>query len=127
MGDGAAKGAIFGAFLIHMDPLMVARSLGKLIDPLLGDGDPLTDCHLLPDQSREFRQGLKGFHDMTVAGACRSSVKPIADRLPLGQVVGHPLWCEVEQGQTTRGKVNIVLRIPQMAEYRYAQSRHEVL
>src|SRR5690606_30095547 len=41
MSDGAAEWPGAGLFRVHMDPLVVAGGVGKGVDALLVDGDPL--------------------------------------------------------------------------------------
>jgi hypothetical protein len=60
--NGRAKRPGLGTFDVHMDPLVVARGLGKQVDLLLGDGDPVADGHFLAHQGRQFCKCLKGFH-----------------------------------------------------------------
>src|SRR5262245_32310826 len=40
MSDGLAVGTVGGALRIDMDPLVIARRVGKLVDALLVDGNP---------------------------------------------------------------------------------------
>ena len=62
MGDRRAKRPGLGPLHVHVDPLVVAGGLGKQVDLLLGDGDPVADGDFLPDQGQQFGKGLKGFH-----------------------------------------------------------------
>jgi hypothetical protein len=45
--DGAPERAGCGALEVHVDPLVVAGGVGELVDPLLGDLDPLAGAELL--------------------------------------------------------------------------------
>ena len=128
MGDGAAKGPGLRPRHVNMDPLVVAGGLGKLVDPLLRDHHPVTQRHFLTHQGRELSEGLKDFHDATLATptarACRagdktgrSCVKPSANGLPLGQVFFYPLRCQIKESQATGGQMHIVLRVPQVGQH----------
>ena len=63
-----------GAFHVHMDPLVVPGSLGKLVDLFLGDRGPVTDGDFLAHQGRKLGQGLECFHvlKLETAGTCRA-------------------------------------------------------
>jgi hypothetical protein len=50
---GAAERPCLGAFRIDVDPLAVLRGIGKLIDPLLINGKPVTDDNFLPCTSKQ--------------------------------------------------------------------------
>jgi hypothetical protein len=45
-----------------MDPLVVARGLGKQVDLFLRDGDPVGHGDFLAHAGADFRVGVKGFH-----------------------------------------------------------------
>ncbi len=62
MGDGRAKRSRFGALRIDMNPLVVARGLGKLVDPFLGDFDPVAHSDFLAHACGHFSKRFKGFH-----------------------------------------------------------------
>jgi hypothetical protein len=46
---------------VDVDPLVVARGLGKQVDLLLGDGDPVADRDLLAGAGQPALEGLKVF------------------------------------------------------------------
>jgi hypothetical protein len=50
---GAPNGPRLGLLDVDVDPLVVAGGFGELVDPLLGDGDPVADGDFLPDQGRQ--------------------------------------------------------------------------
>ena len=56
MGDRSAERALLlGSLGVDVDPLEVAGCLGELVDPLLGDLDPLAVAEMLAD--RLFQSG----------------------------------------------------------------------
>ncbi len=73
------KGPRLCFFNIHMNPLVVARGLGKQIDLLLRDGEPVTHGDFSACQSGEIGEGLEYFHALTLAKlqrmACQLSDK----------------------------------------------------
>lgn len=40
VGDGGAEGALLRLLRVGVDPLVVTRSVGERVDPLLGDLEP---------------------------------------------------------------------------------------
>ena len=65
--DGRAKGPGLGTLRVHMDPLVVARGVGKQVDLLLRDGDPVGHGHFLAHASADFGVRAEGFHRPNVA------------------------------------------------------------
>ena len=49
MRNGRSKGAMACAFEVNVNPLVVSRGLGKLIDVFLGNLNPFAGCYFLPD------------------------------------------------------------------------------
>jgi hypothetical protein len=45
-----------------VDPLVITRGLGELVDLLLGDGHPFGRGHILADTSGQLGQVFKCFH-----------------------------------------------------------------
>src|SRR5450759_1476287 len=64
---------------------------------------------------------------VSVSNMCRTSsgIEPLADSLPLRQVLFDPTGCDIKQGQATRRQMNIVLRVAQVAEHRQTQGSHK--
>ena len=62
MRNGRTEGALLGPLHIDMDPLVIARGLGELVDLLLGDGHPFGRGHILTDTSGQLGQVCKCFH-----------------------------------------------------------------
>src|SRR5690606_9912470 len=56
-----------GPLGVHMDPLVVARGLGKQVDLLLRDGDPVGHGDLLAYAGTDFGVGAEDFHRPNVA------------------------------------------------------------
>lgn len=49
---GRTKRPRCGTLYVHMNPLLVARGLGKLVNLRLRDGDPITGGHMLAHAGR---------------------------------------------------------------------------
>ena len=63
MGNGIAEGALtLGALGIDVDPLVVAGGIGEVVDPLLGDLEPVAGLEWGTDQQDEFCRGFDGEH-----------------------------------------------------------------
>jgi hypothetical protein len=45
-----------------MNPLLIARGIGKHLNLGLCDGDPVADGDFLPNRGQHFGVGAKGFH-----------------------------------------------------------------
>src|SRR5439155_21752029 len=108
-----------------MNPLVVAGGLGKQVDLLLRDGDPVADSDLLAGAGGQLGDGLKRFHALTLARCCRracrisdkpgyrftSLVKPLAEALPLPQVFRNLAGRYAKQGQAPGRQAGGVLGI----------------
>ena len=66
MRDRSAKRSGCGSFRVHMNPLVVAGGIGKQVDLLLCDGDPVADRDLLADAAGQLGDGFKYFHRLTL-------------------------------------------------------------
>jgi len=63
VGDRRFLGRSGGGFLAaDVNPLVVARGVGKVVDVSLRDGLPRTDADFLAHALPEFGRVLKGFH-----------------------------------------------------------------
>ena len=116
MGNGRAKRAGLGAYRVHMNPLVVAGRLGKLVDLLLGDSDPIASGYWLPGQGGQLLQIFKISHRKRFfqKGTNRpSSLQPLANRLPLLAVLFHTAGLHIKHREPIGGQVHIILGVAQ--------------
>ena len=52
-----------------MNPLMIARGIGKQVDLLLRNGDPPANSDILANACSQIVKGLKNFHMWTLAAS----------------------------------------------------------
>ena len=62
MRDGPTEGTRLGALLVDVDPLEVVGGLGELVDPFLGDLDPVRGADLLTGGGFDLLEGAEHAH-----------------------------------------------------------------
>ena len=65
------------ALNVHVDPLMVERSVGKLLDALLRDVEPISDGDFLADESFESFEGIECSFGHSLCNPERSEGNPM--------------------------------------------------
>ena len=67
MGNGAMIGALgLGAFHVNVDPLVVERGVGKQIDTVLVDGEPIARTEFLAQMRGKFFVRVDGKHSISL-------------------------------------------------------------
>lgn len=112
MRNRSTKRPRLGSFFIHMNPLVIAGSLGKLVNLLLANFHPVADRHLLPNARGQRLRALKCLNQYAPL-----FVEPAAEVLPLRQVFFDPVRCHIKQRQATRAQMDIVLRVAQVTQH----------
>jgi hypothetical protein len=68
--DGSAKGSARGAFDIHMNPLMVLGTFGKLVDAILIYENPIAYADWLTDQGPQLFCYRARIHEVFLCETC---------------------------------------------------------
>ena len=97
MRNRPTKRALCGFFRVNVNPLVVTRRIGKQIDLLLRDGQPVTDGNLLAHTRGHFGKSLKSFHKFMSPTAHLSLIQPFTEAFPLLQIFFNPARRHVKQ------------------------------